>query len=357
MKCHEVRAMLPAYLDRTLSPTERSIVQLHLKECHECQKVLQSYSSVQKKDSDVYEPVKMIKKTGFAPKKSKTKRQDVQTKLQEAGLIAPEMQEYNQEPVQENSGEELLRKHMLAILSEEEEKYKTSEPEVEIPKKVEIPDVVEIEEPEFQWTRDMSLESAMSGGIIEEQNQVGDEEEAVVETSLTAPFNFSSTANWQDDPDQFVEIPYIHPVTRSEVLKKVRRNSMEGILFLESEAEKKREAIILAEEPELPFETIPVNQSDDNDILDEKFETQEGSAAEIAKARLYQQFSAEEPSTDLISKPRTINQTIKTLPFRENTKKQAVLYRFFTIILLTILSLVIFFLWKNGSIFTVNGVL
>jgi hypothetical protein len=132
---------------------------------------------------------------------------------------------------------------------------------------------------------------------------------------------------------------------------------MEGILFLESEAEKKREAIILAEEPELPFETIPVNQSDDNDILDEKFETQEGSAAEIAKARLYQQFSAEEPSTDLISKPRTINQTIKTLPFRENTKKQAVLYRFFTIILLTILSLVIFFLWKNGSIFTVNGVL
>jgi hypothetical protein len=357
MKCHEVRAMLPAYLDRTLSPTERSIVQLHLKECHECQKVLQSYSSVQKIDSVVLEPIKMKKKTGFTPRKSKTKRQDVQTKLQEAGLIAPEMQEYNQEPVQENSGEELLRKHMLAILSEEEEKYKTSEPEVEIPKKVEIPDVVEIEEPEFQWTRDMSLESAMSGGIIEEQNQVGDEEEAVVETSLTAPFNFSSTANWQDDPDQFVEIPYIHPVTRSEVLKKVRRNSMEGILFLESEAEKKREATIHAEEAELPFETIPVNQSVEIGSFDNKLEMHEGSAAEIAKARLYQQLNEDELLTDRIGKPRTINQTIKTLPFRENTKKQAILYRFFTVVLLTILSLVTFFLWKNGSIFAMSGVL
>jgi predicted anti-sigma-YlaC factor YlaD len=70
MKCHEIRAMLPAYLDRTLSPTERSTVQLHLKECHECQKVLQSYSSVQKKDS-CFEPVKMIKKTGLPPKKAK----------------------------------------------------------------------------------------------------------------------------------------------------------------------------------------------------------------------------------------------------------------------------------------------
>ena len=357
MKCHEIRAMLPAYLDRTLSPTERSTVQLHLKECHECQKVLQSYSSVQKKDSDVYEPVKMIKKTGFAPKKSKTKRQDVQTKLQEAGLIAPEMQVYNQEPVQENSGEELLRKHMLAILSEEEEKRKTSEPELKIPETIEAPVAFEIEEPEFQWTRDMSLEVAMSGGVIEEENQVDEEQEAFVETPSASPLSVSFSGNWQNDPEQYVEIPYIHPVTRSEVLKKVRRNSMEGILFLESEAEKKREATIHAEEAELPFETIPVNQSVEIGSFDNKLEMHEGSAAEIAKARLYQQLNEDELLTDRIGKPRTINQTIKTLPFRENTKKQAILYRFFTVVLLTILSLVTFFLWKNGSIFAMSGVL
>ena len=357
MKCHEIRAMLPAYLDRTLSPTERSTVQLHLKECHECQKVLQSYSSVQKKDTAVFEPVKMIKKTGFTPRKSKTKRQDVQTKLQEAGLIAPEMQEYHQEPVQENSGEELLRKHMLAILSEEEEKRKTSETEVGIPETIEAPVVFEIEEPEFQWTRDMSLEAAMSGGIIEEENQVDEEEEASDEIPSPSPFNVSSFGNWQDDPEQYVEIPYIHPVTRSEVLKKVRRNSMEGILFLESEAEKEREATSQTEEPVLPFETISVNQSIDTETFDDKLEMHEGSAAEIAKSRLYQQFSADELLTDRIGKQRTINQTIKTLPFRENTKKQAILYRFFTVVLLTILSLVIFLLWKNGSIFAVSGVL
>jgi|GEM_PF-5918833 len=355
MKCHEIRAMLPAYMDRTLSPTDRSNVHLHLKECHECQKVLQSYTSVQNKDFKIIEPVKSAKKTGFTPRKSKTKHQDVQAKLQEAGLIAPVPLGKSQTLVQENSGEELLRKHMLAILSEEEKKLKTIEAEVEPVELVENPTIFEVEEPEFQWTREMSLEAAMSGGIFEEEADENGEE--VEETPLPPPFIFSSYTNWQDDPEQYVEIPYIHPVTRSEILKKVRRNSMEGILFLESEAEKKKEATSIAEETKIPFETIPVNQSVAQGALDFKVESHGLSAAEIAKARLYQQFSENEPSPEIAIKPRTINQTTKTLPFRENTKKQAVLYRFFTVVLLLVLSLFIFFLWKNGSFSALNGVL
>jgi len=55
MKCHEIRSKIPAYLDRTLSPTERSFVQVHLKECHECQKVMLSYSSVQNREVPIVE--------------------------------------------------------------------------------------------------------------------------------------------------------------------------------------------------------------------------------------------------------------------------------------------------------------
>ncbi len=77
----------------------------------------------------------------------------------------------------------------------------------------------------------------------------------------------------------------IFPVTRSEVLKKVRRNSMEGILFLESEAEKKEKRPF--NEERTPFETIPVNQSIDTEFR-QKLESMRAVLRDC-KARLYQQ--------------------------------------------------------------------
>jgi hypothetical protein len=356
MKCHEIRSKIPAYLDRTLSPTERSFVQVHLKECHECQKVMLSYSSVQNRELLKVESNQNIRKTGFKPKRSGTKNQDVQTILQAAGLIAPMstekagilVSEFSSQGATstlfENSGEELLRKHMLVMLAAEEEKAQEYEAEETQDYFDDTQPISQLTEPEFQWTREMSLEAAMSGGGVEEAPKLEDDKE-----DSQLPPAVSSLPNWQVDPLQYVEIPYIHPVTRSEVLKKVRRNSMEGILFLESEAEKTRETETKQEEIKLPFETIIIKEFSGPILGKSKKENQERTVADIAKERLSRQITETEQNSEIYAKPRTINQTAKTLPFRENAKKQAVLYRFFSILLLLALSVMFFFLWQNQT--------
>lgn len=354
MKCHEIRAKIPAYLEGTLSPSDRTYVQLHLKECHECQKVLLSYSSAQNRAFPQKEPHQNFKKTGFKPKKSGIRSQDVQTRLQAAGVIAPmtventeiseakETSKNEPEALFDNRGEELMRKHMLAMLATKEDKIEESEPDRVTTYAEEVEGDTEQPEPEFQWTREMSLETAMSGGAIGESNVTEVEEKEPV-----ADLPLPTTINWQEDPSQFVEIPYIHPVTRSEVLRKVRRNSMEGILFLESEAEKARATESKPEEDQLPFETIAIQEIANPAIEVNRSANHELTPAEIAKERLFRQIAGSELAGSSSNKPRTMNQMAKVLPFRENIKKQAVLYRFFTIVLLLLLSLALFLIWQN----------
>lgn len=357
MKCHEIRAKIPAYLERTLSPADRTYVQLHLKECHECQMVMLSYASAQNRAVAQQELNQNLKKTGFKPKRSGIRSQDVQTRLQAAGLIAPmtvenreipetkQAAKNDQEELVENSGEELMRKHMLAMLAAKEETIEEIEPEDNPSYGDEVELSAEQPEPEFQWTREMSLETAMSGGFVEESKVA-----EIEETDPVANLPLSTTINWQDDPDQFVEIPYIHPVTRSEVLRKVRRNSMEGIFFLESEAEKVRETESKREADKLPFETIAIQEIARPVIEANRAANHEPTPAEIAKERLLRQIAETELPGGISTKARTMNQLAKVLPFRENTKKQAVLYRFFTIVLLLLLSLMIFLLWQNQGV-------
>ena len=353
MNCNEVRAKIPAYQEDSLTPYEKMQFQSHLKNCPECQSVLRSFSSVQHSEkgteaSNLADP-RIVRKTAFKPMRSRQQNTEVQDKLQAAGIIAPMHGDTKQNPFirseetePENvtistalSGEELLRRHMLSLLAAEESS-KTATEINSNPDAENRPSSMEMEEEkDFIWTPEMSLETAMAQGDV---TDVAEEIHSVEQASTPA-------VAWQENPEMFVEIPYTHPVTRLQVVKKVRRNSLEGMMFLESEAENLRQK----EQFDEMKSTVSVTEEKSLSVSEELPPPLRGSgtlsAAEVARDRLYSQWN---PEMEATVKLRTVNQNAKTLPFRENTRKQAVLYRFLAMVSFLALGLVLFLLWKSG---------
>lgn len=353
MNCNEVRAKIPSYQDDSLSPYEKMQFQSHLKNCQECQSVLLSFSSVQRSEKGTEESnlttPRIVRKTAFKPMRSRLQNNEVQDRLQAAGIIAPMHSDTKQHLINQSeesepdkmtissalSGEELLRRHILSLLAAEESSKTATEINTN-PLVEDRPSTIEMdEEKEFIWTPEMSLETAMAQGDVTE----------VVEEIHSVEQVATPTVTWQENPELFVEIPYTHPVTRLQVIKKVRRNSLEGMMFLESEAENLRQkeqfdkmesTVQVAEEKSLSIsEELPPPLRSSGTL----------SAAEVARERLYSQWNPEKEAT---AKFRTVNQNAKTLPFRENSRKQAVFYRFLAMVSFLALGLVLFLLWKSG---------
>ena len=338
MNCNEVRAKIPSYQDDSLSPYEKMQFQSHLKNCQECQSVLLSFSSVQRSEKGTEESnlttPRIVRKTAFKPMRSRQQNNEVQDRLQAAGIIAPMHSDTKQHLINQSEESEPDKMTISSALSGEASKTATeinTNPLVE-----DRPSTIEMdEEEEFIWTPEMSLETAMAQGDVTE----------VVEEIHSVEQVATPTVTWQENPELFVEIPYTHPVTRLQVIKKVRRNSLEGMMFLESEAENLRQkeqfdkmesTVQVAEEKSLSIsEELPPPLRSSGTL----------SAAEVARERLYSQWNPEKEAT---AKLRTVNQNAKTLPFRENSRKQAVFYRFLAMVSFLALGLVLFLLWKSG---------
>lgn len=355
-------------------------------------------------------------KPGFRPQKARRGEHSAEQKLKDAGILVPypahmtgssaslaalrkreqkikettllkKEQNSEHQASTELSGEALLRMRMLAMLAEETAKLQLQgevnrlplarmEPAVslaqpeKIPAESEVTDSSEddnstaehfnwMDEPDDSWR--MISESGME--TIEEMQRKAEEIHETDQTELI------STLRWQDDPAQYVEIPYIHPVTRLSVLRKIRRNSPEGILFLE-EAEEKRKAeeAVLREEEKRKFEVKEEERRRQAEAEQAALLLQESgravkqgtgeadtavnsakASAQTARLRLMAQMEKESgySNTAVDKKQGTINKTAKLLPFSENPRRQAAFFRFLCLILLLVALLFAYGWWKG----------
>lgn len=157
---------------------------------------------------------------------------------------------------------------------------------------------------------------------------------------LETEVSSSEPRDWQQNPELYLEVPYIHPVTQESLTRRVPRTSVEGMLFLQ---EQERERLLLErikaqeleQEERMPFATIDPfpEERDEAEILESEQEKNIvlGSGA-IAQKRLLDYWDLDVENLEEVEIER-VNQGIKILPFKENPRKQAVLYRFTTIVI------------------------
>lgn len=283
----------------------------------------------------------------------------------------------------ELNGEDLLRMRMLAMLAEETAKLqqqgevnrltRIGTVEIAAPSKQKVPetnliaDRTEdrapaehsnwIDEPDHSWQMLTETQSA----TLEEMEQKA---EAILASEAIEP---PEVQRWQDDPNQYVEVPYIHPVTQVSVLRKIRRSSPEGLLFLQEQAEKQEaEAAVLREEEKRRSEEREEQQRRQAEaeqaallLQESEREVKQGSnrtinpanaSAQTARSRLLSQIEKEAGNADntVDKKPVNINKTAKLLPFSENPKRQAAFFRFLCLVLL-LLSLLFAYGWWTGA--------
>ncbi|HZW48660.1 MAG TPA: hypothetical protein VFF80_00785, partial [Bacillota bacterium] len=286
----------------------------------------------------------------------------------------------------ELNGEDLLRMRMLAMLAEETAKLQ-QQGEVNRLTLASMEPAEKIPQPEKNTTetadaagREEDLSAVKHFNWIDEPDQSWqmvtetkaetrmDVQQKAEEIHETDQIDLISTLHWQDDPAQYVEIPYIHPVTRLSVLRKIRRSSPEGVLFLEEEEEKRKaeEAVLQEEEKRKSTEKEERRrrqvEAEQAALLLQESEraVEQGNggstntahfakaSAQTARLRLLAQIEKESGYSETAAdkKQGTINKTTKLLPFFENPRRQAAFFRFLCLILF-LLALILAYGWWN----------
>lgn len=413
MECSNIRTQIPAYLEGRLSPAEKRSFEAHVQNCHSCKLLYTSYASkipnqdLKEQTTQDSKKKDKNKRKGFVPRDAQTRKAAWQSKLEAAGVLIPEIDSSPVTVIEDTVKKTNDLKEQLSgeIVDEETINEKVDIPslkaqsfsndddiqrEIKETTKPVFPDLAQAlmalsPEESFKAEDEIGIiKPEASTGSIEQipsdedlnHNQVSPREidfdseqvrdlsqiflfpdqkerpEVEKEREKTPDLPLSESEqypDWREDPAQYVDIPYIHPVTQAEVRRRVHRSSLEALLFLEKEAQEKK---ILADRQkidELPFATVTPfpEEAKAPDLAQWQMPlSQEANPGAVAHLRLQKQWGIE-PASELQVKVKHINQELKTLPFKENPRKQAVLYRFTTLLLTILMLLLIWYYFKT----------